>query len=57
MARHADLRAFFEQDLRPKGPVTMVARRAGSTWRLTLAGALSPALRQRARNAMLDLLG
>ncbi len=57
MARHADLRAFIEQDLRPSGPVTVVARRDAGTWRLSLAGALSPAARQRARNALLDLLG
>lgn len=56
-ARHPALAGFFAHDLRPPGPVTVVARRHTNTWRLTLDGALTPATRQRARNALLDLLG
>jgi hypothetical protein len=58
-ARHAALAAFFAHDLRPGGPVTVVARRdrGAATWRVALAGALTPAGRQRTRNALLDLLG
>jgi hypothetical protein len=58
-SRHAAVAAFFAHDLRPNGPVTVVARRPrdAAPWRLALAGALSPAARQRARNTLLDLLG
>jgi hypothetical protein len=56
-ARHPALAGFFVRDLRPSGPITVVARREANTWRLTLAGALTPLTRQRVRNAMLDLLG
>lgn len=58
-ARVGALRAFFERDLRPQGPVTVRGTWGpppARTLRLQISGPLDAGQRQRLRNVLLDLL-